>query len=137
LKFGSGESIITPPKEVVVYQKPKLTRSDPFDLFSDAESKFAGSNPLPQKKRPIPIKRPEPFVVSSDADVSEVETVRRPPRLPPVTERRAVTGGNAYSNLSAKEITALAKKQGIPTTKKGSKGQDVRIPKKDLIPLLM
>lgn len=138
------QPIIAEPKETVVLKKPELKRSNPYDIFSDNESMARGGGGKAEDifsvvtvgARTPPKKRP---VMSSESE-SEVNIIPldKPAgrRLAPVSESRAVTGSNPYSNLTAGEVTALAKKQGIPTTKKGSKGQDVRIPKKDLIPLL-
>jgi len=151
-----SKPIITIPKEVVVLKKPELKRNNPYDLFSDNES-IARDVPMAEDiasdaatqgtyKAKIPIKKRAPrYNPESDSEKSDsganiipLETGRRipPSKLAPVSETKPVKGKSPYSSLTAAEITKLAEKQGIPTKKKGSKGQDVRVPAKDLLPLL-
>jgi hypothetical protein len=146
-----SKPIITTPKEVVVLKKPELKRSNPYDLFSDNES-VARDVPMAEDiasdaatqgtyKTKIPIKKRQPQY-ESDSDKSDsganIIPLDKPAgrRLAPVSETKQVKGKSPYSSLTAAEITRLAEKQGIQTKRKGSKGQDVRVPAKDLLPLL-
>lgn len=147
-----SKPIITTPKEVVVLKKPELKRSNPYDIFSEAErslpaelSPSEGEESLAIIPRMVsgskPIKKRQPQY-ESDSDKSDsganIIPLDKPAgrRLAPVSETKQVKGKSPYSSLTAAEITRLAEKQGIQTKRKGSKGQDVRVPAKDLLPLL-
>lgn len=124
----------------------RKTKSNPYDPFVQSDMSVSGQtvSETETSMKPIkPVKKRElQREVKSDSDKSDsganIIPLDKPAgrRLAPVSENKAVKGKSPYSSLTAAEITKLADKQGIPIKKKGSKGQDVRIPAKDLLPLL-
>lgn len=143
---GDAPPIVLSDMSVVSSGSSGKTKSNPYDPFAQSDSSVGGKTvsdtdismkvKKPVKKRPV--ERP----VSSDSELSDTGANIIPNdapagrRLPPISETKAVKGKSPYSSLNAVEITRLAEKQGIPVKKKGSKGQDVRVPAKELLPLL-